>query len=458
MDTLDLKYIHLDSLSKVKLYGDDVFRLLVAADEEFVPPLHVRNSTRQHDLSTKAMTMEKKEKNLKSYFTMMAKQSIVIALDGERVVGFLSYKKNAWKRLGLFPEKVHYISTIVVDPEYRGLHIGGGLYETLFRVRGKGAKYMTRTWETNGSHQDILPRYHFGLAKRVHEGRVDSSGIPVATVYYRRPLKEKFITLLRQYQLLDSFTIAVLLFILALVFLALAVIPHFGELLHELFIAVMTSFFASSFAMAAEVMANYRLNKGKEFMNRIENYRIDNIDHDKVRLMREHLAKCRQEVCISGYKLRVTTEMREEFAAPLRRGATAKILLCPPWTMAYKCVYKDDPCMRNFYKTFAEMYEAAGGDASRIQVSLTEEVLFSDTYRFDGTIVTGAFLHDTTAKDFITYVTHDEDSVVFKRTNEEVEKLFREGKRVDVARFLSICEPADDEEQLAEKMKACIIQ
>lgn len=458
MDTMDLQYIHLNSLSNVMLYSDDVFKLLTAADEEFVPPLHVRSSTRQHDLSMKTMTEEMKEKNLKSYFNMMAKQSTVIALDGERVVGFLSYKKNAWKRLGVLPERVHYISTIVVAPDYRGRHIGGELYETLFRVCGKGAKYMTRTWETNKSHQGILHRYHFSLAKRVHEGRVDGNGIPVATVYYRRPMKEKFITLLKQYQLLDNFTIAVGLFILALVFLGLAIIPRVGELSHELFIAVMTSFFASSFAMAAEVMANYRLNQGMEFMNRMGSYRIDNIDHDKVRLMREQLAKCRHEVCISGYKLRITTEMREEFAAPLRRGATAKILLCPPWTMAYKSVYKDDPCMRNFYKTFAEMYEAAGEDASRIQVSLTEEVLFSDTYRFDGTIVTGAFLHDTTAKDFITYVTHDEESVVFKRTNEEVEKLFREGKRVNVARFLSICKPTDDEEQLAEKMKACIIQ
>lgn len=455
---MEINYLYSTSLNDcTSSYKNGVLALVTAADEEFVPALHCRTSTTQRNLSKEHFDEKECTRNLNSYFEMMSRQSIILALSGKTVVGFLSYRPKVWKKIGLIPKRYNYISTIVVGKGYRKNGIGEGLYEKLFSVCGKDTRYMTRTWETNETHLALLHRLHFGLALKKQEGRKLPGGFPVDTVYYCRPEKRNAWARLRQYHLLDNLTIAVTLLLLALVFLILALIPSLKGLPHELFVAVMTSFFASSFAMGAEVLASYRLNKSMEFMERMGSYRIDNVDHDKERLMKELLAKCKNQVCISGYRLQVTASMLEYFTEPLRRGAEAMILVCPPWTRAYKCVYGEEHCMKNYYEVFKKMYEAVNGDPSKLQVRVTKKVLFSDTYRFDGTLATGAYVHDKTAKDFITYVTSDADSVVFSRINGEVSSLFKEGQKLDVVRFLKEAKPENNEATLTRKMKNCLL-
>ena len=180
-----MEYRYVTNISSGAILKSQVFQLLQETEGEFVPPLHVRSSTTQKELAGKRwLSEEEKENNLEAYFREMSGQRFIVAQEGETVLGFLSFKPELPMEVDGRNLIANYISTIVVRPGERNKGIGSGMYRRLIEVMGESGFFVTRTWETNTFHQQILDRLGFRLLSRIDEGRKDADGTPVPSLYY----------------------------------------------------------------------------------------------------------------------------------------------------------------------------------------------------------------------------------------------------------------------------------
>lgn len=158
-----------------------IFELLIEADQEFVPSLSARDSTTQKHLSE----IEKPKENLPvSYLKHLLNQHWILAKEQERIVGFLSYCSDFSDAVLGLEQKGDYISTIIVCKKYRGQGITVFMYEKLFELT-KAPWIATRTWSTNYAHIHILEKLQFHMVKRIPNDR----GVGVDTVYYQKKMK-----------------------------------------------------------------------------------------------------------------------------------------------------------------------------------------------------------------------------------------------------------------------------
>ncbi len=160
----------------------DLWRLLVAADREFVPPLSSRNDTTQADLDG-APAADAPAPGPTAYLASLLEQDLLVAEAGGRVVGLASFRPHHRVTLpdGAVLEPVTYLSTLIVDAEARGLGVARGLYALLDEVAAAvGAPIVTRTWSTNHAHGRVLAAVGLRELARI----VDDRGPGVDTVYY----------------------------------------------------------------------------------------------------------------------------------------------------------------------------------------------------------------------------------------------------------------------------------
>lgn len=156
-------------------YQMDVRELLCASDKEFIPPLSERKGTTQQSFS------EKKDDNtgLTLYYQQMLQQEFILAIENEKVVGFLTFIPDHILDLESNKYKCDYVSTVIVSSESRGAGIARKMYHALFENR-KGNNFATRTWSTNYSHMHLLKKMEFELVALLPNDR----GEGIDTVYY----------------------------------------------------------------------------------------------------------------------------------------------------------------------------------------------------------------------------------------------------------------------------------
>ncbi|MDO5728994.1 MAG: N-acetyltransferase [Actinomycetaceae bacterium] len=177
-----IKSSHLNSVEKTA-----VADLVAHADHEFIPPLSSRSSTTQQRLD---LTIDSSQTaSTDAYCRELETQSFVFAVASgdtatakENIIAFLSYRPHTT----LFDRKrplSHYVSTIIVDPHYRGQGVAQRLYNALFAIADEqGVSVSTRTWSTNNAHIALLKKNHFNLITTIPNDR----GEGLDTVYYER--------------------------------------------------------------------------------------------------------------------------------------------------------------------------------------------------------------------------------------------------------------------------------
>ena len=155
-------------------YLRQLYNLLEAADQEFIPPLSCRGSTTQQTLS------DASSNGIADYFAEMKQQCFVLALEGQQVAGFMSFKKDyhcdyvpAGRNL--------YASTSVVSPDFRGQGLMKKFYLTMIEHYPDRAIY-TRTWHENFPHLRVLDQLGFVQIAELPNHR----GPGIHTVYFRR--------------------------------------------------------------------------------------------------------------------------------------------------------------------------------------------------------------------------------------------------------------------------------
>lgn len=165
---------------------DGVWKLLCRYDSEFIPPLSAREYTYQSDLTVcRAANQEPKQ-----YFETLKKQSFLLAQDEDKVIGFMSFRPHYISEDLNDQVETLYVTTVIVDKEYRGQGITTHLYAKLGDIAEQRRQpLMTRTWSTNDSHIRVLHNIRMQEIRRIEDGR----GPGIDTVYYRKYLQEETI-------------------------------------------------------------------------------------------------------------------------------------------------------------------------------------------------------------------------------------------------------------------------
>ena len=156
-------------------YKEELFKILTQNDTAFVPPLSQRTGTTQT-----AFGGQVNPSGVADYLNQMLTQQILAVFMEEKPVGFVSYIEN--RTDNDFPLPNLYISTLVLQPETRGMGITKKLYHHLFNELYPTHSIYTRTWSTNIAHIKILQGFGFEELKRIPNDR----GNGIDTVYYAK--------------------------------------------------------------------------------------------------------------------------------------------------------------------------------------------------------------------------------------------------------------------------------
>ncbi len=221
--------------------------------------------------------------------------------------------------------------------------------------------------------------------------------------------------------------------------------------LFNLMIAVSTSLLASIFCMISDLILKYKEAESDKLMKGLHEFGISDLHFDKLELLENLMADCSRECWLSGYRLILTRKLIPHIESVVERGLTIRILVCPPWSDAYKSVYgTNDLTIDNYCKVFRAVLRAAGSPAEAAklcQVKFTDKPLFNDTYKVDDYLITGSFLHNRdkeygriTAGDFFCFDL-ERRSQLYDLINEEYLTLWDEATNcLDWNGFAKICE------------------
>ena len=404
-----LKIKYFEQLTNQK-YLQDILNLLTKCDQEFVPPLSSRNSTTQKNLN---MPIHESAQPT-AYFEQISIQPLFAAIEDHHVVAFMSLRKN------YICEEISerylpnvYITTVIVDPNFRNSGIANNFYHKLFQKFGN-CNLFTRTWSTNDSHIRILSNLKF----YEHTRKINDRGERIDTVYYHHaPVAVGKMQILRQYRLTGNLVFLGLLFFFSVLFVTTWILTGQG-MLHELSIAFATSLIASALCLLSDTMLKYKESQNDEYINNLKSFGIENLQFHKDELLETIIPKCRHEIWITGYRLIMTG--KEDFRLAIRKACERthelqiRMLIVPPWSETFRLVYGDENVVDNYIKIFSDLYDCIQKYGAKAEIRFTDKPVFNDTYKVDDRFVTSPYLHclDTvngkiTAKDFFSLDIND---------------------------------------------------
>ncbi len=266
--------------------------------------------------------------------------------------------------------------------------------------------------------------------------------------------RESFWQKLKSYRLHHNvyvlLALLVAVIISTLVFYRLYMIGDQG-FLFNLMIAISTSLLASIFCMMSDMVVKYKECENDRLVKGLHEYGISNLHFDKLSLLENLMDGCRRECWISGYRLILTRKLIPYIEDAVKRGVNICILVCPPWSDAYKSVYgTQDQTIDNYCKIFQSILRTAGSasNADKLcQVRFTGKPLFNDTYKVDDYLITGSYLHNRdaeygriTASDFFSFDL-ERRSELYNLINDEYLTLWDEATdKLQWDAFAEICE------------------
>lgn len=227
--------------------------------------------------------------------------------------------------------------------------------------------------------------------------------------------KEKlgFTEKLRAYRLMNNFIVLIMLFVVMIISILIYIIPavRSSEIWSNISLAFSTSLLASIFCLISDIYIKYKDYENERFLGDIQSFGIRSLHFNKQQILSELINECDRELWISGYRLILTANITAEIEGAMSRGASVKVLLCPPWMEGYRLMYgKSERIIENYCKVFNTLRKCMKNYGNSCEVHFTEKPLLSDTYKVDQHIIAGPYMHneDTehgkiTAKDFFTY-------------------------------------------------------
>ena len=451
--------------SKIKdsSYLADVKEMLILCDKEFVPPLSARQSTTDKTLKpTTTADAQIPEK----YFSNIAGQRAILAIEDGRVVGLMSFFMNhICDAISSEFQKNVYVSTVVVHPDFRQHGIAGKMYAKLLSVFPKHYVF-TRTWSSNISHIRILLAIGFHEHYVIHNDR----GENIDTVYYMyKPKKHTIIQAIEQYKLVGNIMFFAFLSILTLAFVVLWFVFKDSSLVSELSLAVFTSLMASVLCLICDTFLKIRESKNDAFINTLKDFGIDNLQFNKNEMLEKILPHCRHEIWISGYRLIMTASnsFRQAMVTACMRSNAMKIrmLVCPPWTNGYKLVYGVEDVTLNYIRVINTLLECHDKYKTSFEIHFSEKPLFNDTYKVDDRFVSGPYLHckntynhRITAKDFFSLDINDPQKELYNIIEDDYISIWNESfAKLDIEKYRAVVAPIADPSKLSAQERTDLL-
>ena len=176
---MEIKILAVDALNDEQKKA--IWELLKAYDREFIPPLSARNSAHK---KIPGGVLSLNEEGPVAYFEEIIKYKFVLALSGEKIVGFMCCMPDHTVSVeGHESFVAEYVSTSIVTPECRGQGAMQRFYQSIIDSN-PGKNVATRTWSGNDVHLHVLAKLGFELFATLKNDR----GEGIDTVYYiRRP-------------------------------------------------------------------------------------------------------------------------------------------------------------------------------------------------------------------------------------------------------------------------------
>ena len=380
-----------------------IYDLLVACDNEFIPPLSARNSTTQTNLTDSSTSSA----GITDYFNNVMRQNTLVVIEKKEVVAFMSFRENyVCENISRDNCPNVYVSTVIVHPAFRHQGIANKLYDRLLAIYPRHYIF-TRTWSTNNGHTRILRAIGFSEHCYLHNDR----GEGIDTVYYRYKSKKlslrEYIT---QYRLSGNILFSVLLTVFSIGFIFAWLYLKEG-IAQELMLAIATSLMASLLCLLSDTFLKIRESRNDEFISKLKDFGIENLHFNKSETLEKLIPSCRNEIWISGYRLIMTSKptFRNALVMACKRShnLNVKLLVVPPWTVTYDKTYGQEDTTANYLVVLRDLCECVEKYNLNLEVRFADHPLFSDTYNDDDRFITGPYLNcidryknRITAKDF----------------------------------------------------------
>lgn len=160
---------------------EQIRSLLMTCDKDFIPPLSVRNSTSQIDWSQ----IGGKGDGIEEYLENISQQHVILWKENGVIRAFITWKDHfRGEYLPEYPDSC-YLTTLCIDPAYRGQGISERLYElaeTEIRVKFPDSAITLRTWSGNRAQEHILHKIGYHVVRVLENDR----GEGIDTVYYAK--------------------------------------------------------------------------------------------------------------------------------------------------------------------------------------------------------------------------------------------------------------------------------
>lgn len=160
-----------------------VWDILVAIDQEFVPPLSQRAGTTETRFSPGKVIQDLPGPT--EYYQQVLQQNIVLTQREQEWVGLLSFRQAFLLEAISGHGPCNYVTTIGVVPSSRGIGVARAMYDYVLSnlpAQYSCSRWATRTWSTNDSHIQLLRELQFQLAVTVKDQRAPG----IDTLYFVR--------------------------------------------------------------------------------------------------------------------------------------------------------------------------------------------------------------------------------------------------------------------------------
>lgn len=179
-------------------FADAIGNLVFEVNEDFIPPLSYRKGA-FGAVSFKDADKNKKLVGINEYASIMLSQkNIIVTAANDEVVAFMSFRHDYEQRDYLpqdvrAEDKVNYITTIAVSPDWQGKGICSNMYDYMEKMLPESVHanvVATRTWPQNQGHIKILERRKYHLVCTLH-GEREFEGTLYDTIYYSKRVVRK---------------------------------------------------------------------------------------------------------------------------------------------------------------------------------------------------------------------------------------------------------------------------
>ncbi len=161
----------------------DIWQILCACSNEFVPPLTSRESSTQKNLNGNTTQIEKPY----TYFNGMKKQPFLVASIDGQTAAFMTFIHNYHCDELSAIGSSNYITTVCVSPEFRGKGLLSMFYNYMEHDLPESFRltYLsTRTWSTNLIQIKSLAKRGYTKATVLKDHR----GKGIDTVYFYKQI------------------------------------------------------------------------------------------------------------------------------------------------------------------------------------------------------------------------------------------------------------------------------